>query len=58
MCGYAAVQVHISWCQDPRLFHTVEIVGMVASYRVLLSKLKISTASHARPGMAHHAHKA
>ncbi|CAE7715840.1 unnamed protein product [Symbiodinium pilosum] len=36
---------------DPRLFHTVEIVGMVASYRVLLSKLKISTASHARLGL-------
>ena len=34
--------------EDARLFHTLEIIGMLASYRVLLSKLKILKASHAR----------
>jgi len=36
---------------DPRLFHSLEIIGMLASYRVLLSKLKIAKASHARLGL-------
>lgn len=34
--------------KDARLFHTLEIIGMLASYRVLLSKLHIMKASHAR----------
>ena len=38
-------------CEDARLFHMLEILGMFASYRVLLSKLKIAKASHARPGV-------
>ena len=37
-------------CEDARLFHVLEILGMLASYRVLLSKLKIAKASHARRG--------
>jgi hypothetical protein len=36
---------------DARLFHILELVGMFASYRVLLSKLKLSKASHARLGL-------
>lgn len=36
---------------DARLFHTLEIIGMLASYRVLLSKLNIMKASHARLGL-------
>lgn len=36
---------------DARLFHTLEIIGMLASYRVLLSKLNILKASHARLGL-------
>ena len=39
---------------DARLFHTLEIIGMLASYRVLLSKLKIWKASHARPSKAYY----
>merc|ERR1711953_1223844 len=26
---------------DPRLFHTLELLGMFASFRILLSKLKV-----------------
>eukprot|EP00438_Fugacium_kawagutii_P033741 Skav209657 [mRNA] locus=scaffold2126:100318:102479:+ [translate_table: standard] len=37
--------------EDARLFHTLEIIGMLASYRVLLSKLHIMKASHARLGL-------
>ena len=37
-----------SAAEDARLFHTLEIIGMLASYRVLLSKLNILKASHAR----------
>lgn len=37
---------------DPRLFHTLELVGMAASFRILLSKLKYAkTKSHAHLGL-------
>jgi len=36
---------------DPRLFHTLELVGMFASYRILLSKLGYASISHARSGI-------
>jgi len=36
---------------DPRLFHTLEIVGMAASFRVLLSKLNVWKEGHARLGL-------
>jgi len=36
---------------DPRLFHSLEIIGMLASYRILLSKLGFAKASHARQGL-------
>lgn len=39
---------HFLTAEDARLFHTLEIIGMLASYRVLLSKLNILKASHAR----------
>lgn len=37
---------------DPRLFHTLELIGMAASYRVLVSKLNyIKLKSHATSGV-------
>eukprot|EP00933_Yihiella_yeosuensis_P075013 TRINITY_DN84141_c0_g1_i1.p1 TRINITY_DN84141_c0_g1~~TRINITY_DN84141_c0_g1_i1.p1 ORF type:complete len:196 (-),score=23.55 TRINITY_DN84141_c0_g1_i1:101-688(-) len=36
---------------DPRLFHTLEIVGMVASFRILLSKLGWTKSTHSRLGL-------
>jgi len=36
---------------DPRLFHTFELVGMAASYRILLSKLRDWKMSHATSGL-------
>ncbi|CAJ1343629.1 unnamed protein product [Effrenium voratum] len=36
---------------DARLFHSLEILGMLASYQVLLSNLKIHKASVARLGL-------
>mmetsp|Transcript_14119 Transcript_14119/g.29552 ORF Transcript_14119/g.29552 Transcript_14119/m.29552 type:complete len:387 (+) Transcript_14119:68-1228(+) len=36
---------------DPRLFHTLELVGMAASFRVLLSKLGYVKLSHSRSGL-------
>lgn len=36
---------------DARLFHTLELVGMFANYRILLSKLGYSGASHAKMGL-------
>jgi hypothetical protein len=37
---------------DPRIFHALELVGMAASYRVLLSKLKyVKLKSHATSGI-------
>merc|ERR1712045_383763 len=31
---------------DPRLFHTIELIGMAANFRVLQSKLGFAKASH------------
>mmetsp|Transcript_93606 Transcript_93606/g.274162 ORF Transcript_93606/g.274162 Transcript_93606/m.274162 type:complete len:360 (+) Transcript_93606:62-1141(+) len=36
---------------DPRLFHTLELVGMFASYRILLSKLGYVRISHTNSGL-------
>lgn len=36
---------------DPRLFHTLELVGMAASFRILFSKLGYSQISHSRSGL-------
>jgi|Transcript_1186 hypothetical protein len=36
---------------DPRLFHTLELLGMAASYRILLSKLGFTKLSHSTSGI-------
>jgi len=46
-CGHC-IYIFSRTAEDARLFHTLEIIGMLASYRVLLSKLNILKASHAR----------
>jgi hypothetical protein len=46
-CGHR-ICIFSRTAEDARLFHTLEIIGMLASYRVLLSKLNILKASHAR----------
>merc|ERR1712187_747362 len=43
---------HFQGLDDPRLFHTLELLGMTASFRVLLSKLKFAKIkSHSRLGL-------
>merc|ERR1740121_615264 len=42
---------HASGWDDSCLFHTLELVGMFASYRVLLSKLGNARISHSYSGI-------